>query len=369
MTPMRRTAGAITLLACAAALAAGPGAPSADGATWVIHGKGLGHGIGMSQYGAYGFAKHGRGYKRILDHYYKNTRVGKTPDTDIRVLLDSGLGSVSFSKATHACGKHLNRRRAYSFSQSGSSVKLSRLGGNTLARCGRAGTATGKGVIRIGGRRYRGRLRVKNTGGLLVTNVAAVDAYAKGVVPNEMVSSWPQAALKVQAVTARSYALATGGNGPFDVYDDTRSQVYGGLESETTATNRAVARTSREVVRYGHQIATTYYFSTSGGETESIQFGFPGAAPVPYLKGVNDPYDRSSPLHRWTVRYSQRRMESRLSGLFAGHLRRIKVLQHGVSPRIVRARVVGSGGSSSISGLGLQSRLGLNSTWATFKKR
>jgi stage II sporulation protein D len=368
VTPIRSTRAAIVLVASVVALAATAWVAGAQ-ARWVIHGRGLGHGVGMSQYGAYGFAKHGRGYKRILGHYYKDTKVGKTTKDAIRVLLDSGVGSVKFQKATHACGRYVNRRRAYLFVQSGSSVKLSRTGGATLANCGNAGSAWGKGVIRIAGRRYRGSLRVKAAGGLLVVNVVSLDAYAKGVVPNEMVSSWPQAALKAQAVAARSYALTVGGGGPFDVYDDTRSQVYGGLESETKDTNKAVTRTSREVVRYRHKIATTYYYSTSGGQTESVQFGFPGAAPVPYLKSVNDPYDNTSPLHRWTVRHSQGEMESRLSGLFSGHLRRIKILQQGVSPRIVRARVVGSTGSSKISGLGLQSRLGLYSSWATFTKK
>jgi stage II sporulation protein D len=122
-------------------------------------------------------------------------------------------------------------------------------------------------------------------------------------------------------------------------------------------------------VRYRRRVATTYYFSTSGGQTESVEFGFPGADPVPYLRSVRDSYDGASPYHRWRVRYSQSEMESRLSDLFAGRLRKINVLKRGDSPRIVRARVVGTRGSSKISGLGLQSRLGLRSTWARFHKR
>jgi stage II sporulation protein D len=62
-------------------------------------------------------------------------------------------------------------------------------------------------------------------------------------------------------------------------------------------------------------------------------------------------------------------MANHLSGLFSGHLKRIHVTKRGVSPRIVRARVVGSHGSSTVSGGTLQSRLGLRSTWAFFKKR
>jgi stage II sporulation protein D len=189
------------------------------------------------------------------------------------------------------------------------------------------------------------------------------------VVANEMPASWPQPALRAQAVAARSYALSSRSGGSFDVYDDSRSQVYGGKRSETPATNRACRRTSRQVVKYRRRIATTYFGSSSGGRTESIQFAFPGAAPVPYLKSVKDPYDAASPEHSWKVRYSQRRLESLLAGLFAGRLRRIKVLKRGDSPRIVLARVIGSRGSSRVTGLALQGRLGLNSTWARFIRR
>ena len=125
-----------------------------------------------------------------------------------------------------------------------------------------------------------------------------------------MPSSWPKAALRAQAVAARSYALATSGAGDFDVYDDMRSQVYGGKDSETARTNKAAKRTSGLVVRHGRKVATTYFFSTSGGQTESVQNGFPGAAPAGYLKSVPDPYDGASPYHKWKVRFSQSEIES-----------------------------------------------------------
>jgi stage II sporulation protein D len=337
----------------------------------VIKGRGFGHGVGMSQYGAFGLARHGHGYRSILTHYYRQTRVGKASGGPIRVLLGSGARAVDFKRARKACGRRLQRRHSYRFLRSRSGVALKRSGGRRLAGCGRAATASGGGTIRIRGKgSYRGKLRVKASGkGLLVTNVVGLDGYAMGVVANEMPSSWPQAALRAQAVAARSYALATAGGGSFDVYDDTRSQVYGGRGSETRATNRACRGTSRRVVRHGGRVATTFYSSSSGGETEAVQYGFPGASPVPYLKSVEDPYDRISPDHSWKVRYSQRRIESRLEGLFSGRLRKIKVLARGDSPRIVRARVVGSRGSAKTTGPSLQARLGLKSTWARFQKR
>jgi peptidoglycan hydrolase-like amidase len=76
-----------------------------------------------------------------------------------------------------------------------------------------------------------------------------------------------------------------------------------------------------------------------------------------------------SPFHKWRETQSQHQMESRLDGLFQGRLRKIKVTKTGDSPRIVEARVVGSRGSSRVSGSTLQGRLGLMSTWARFRRR
>ena len=361
----------VGMVACVVALAALAWPGGASGASWVVKGRGWGHGVGMSQYGAYGLAQHGRGHRKILDHYYRHTRIGHAGGQTIKVLLGSGSDSVQFSKATKACGERLRRGRGYRFKRSGSDVILRRANKGRIANCGNTGTAGGGGAIRVGGKGvYRGKLKATVSGGdLLVINAVGLESYARGVVPNEVPSSWPEATLKAQTVAARSYALATSGDGPFDVYDDTRSQVYSGKSSETTATNKAVKRTRGEVVRHGGSVATTFFFSTSGGQTESVEHGFPGAGPVPYLKGVRDPYDGASPVHKWKARYSQNEIESRLSGLFAGKLRKIKVVKRGDSPRIVTARVVGSRGSSKVSGMDLQVRLNLRSTWARFRKR
>lgn len=357
-------------LAAAALLVTGV-ASDAHAARWVIKGHGFGHGVGMSAYGAYGLARHGHGYRSILAHYYRSTRLHRTSRHPVRVLLASGVGSVGFKKARKACGKRLHRHHGYEFKRSRSGVALLSSGGRRVGRCGRAGIAAGKGTIRIRGRgAYRGSLRVKASGGgLVVTNVVGLDDYVMGVVPNEMPPSWPQPALRALAVAARSIALASNRGGSFDVYDDTRSQVYAGKGSETPSTNRACRHTRRKILRYRGHVATAYYFSSSGGRTEAVQFAFPGATPAPYLKSVNDPYDGISPDHSWTVRYSQAEMESRLAGLFSGRLRKIKVLKRGDSPRIVRAKVIGSRGSSKTTGPTLQARLGLKSTWARFRRR
>jgi stage II sporulation protein D len=364
-----RAKGIAVAVAACVAMAALAFTASASAAKWVIHGRGYGHGVGMSQYGAYGYAKHGIDYKSILKHYYRHTRLGQADNGSIRVLLASGGGSVGFANAHKACGKRLHRGRGYAFAESGSSVILRSDRGRKIAKCGHKGTAKGGRGIRVDGKgTYRGKLVVKASSGLLVVNKVGLDDYARGVIANEMPSSWPQAALRAQAVASRSFALAANAGDGFDVYDDTRSQVYGGKGSETDSTDRAVRKTSNEILRYHKQTVNAMFFSTSGGRTESIQYAF-GGSPVPYLKSVKDPYDDVSPFHKWTVRKSQGEMESDLSGLFSGRLKKVKVTKTGDSPRIVEAKVVGSHGGSHVSGATLQGRLGLMSTWARFRRR
>jgi stage II sporulation protein D len=354
-----------TLLAAGALLA-----PAAADAAWRLDGRGFGHGVGLSQYGAYGFAKHGKGYRAILDHYYANTKLGKTGGEAVRVLLGQGSGSIGFTGASRACGRRLNANAAYAFATAGAGVELRKQGGGRITGCGNEGKATDR-VIKIEGHgRYRGSLVARaSSGGLMAINQLPIESYVKGVVANEAPSSWPANALRAQAVVARSYGIATERTGPFDHYADTRSQVYGGLGSETKATNRAVEDTSREVVEYRGKTAVTYYFSTSGGRTEDSQFGFSGGSEIAYLKSVKDPYDDTSPVHTWRETLSDEAMESKLSGLFSGKLQRIEVIETGRSPRVVRARVVGSSGSQTVTGDTLRARLGLRSTWVKFAHR
>src|SRR4030095_16925602 len=83
-------------------------APANAGVSWVVRGHGFGHGVGMSQYGAYGYAKHGKDYRFILGHYYSATTTGTLQEGRVvRVLLGVLGGDVGFSGATSACGRAL----------------------------------------------------------------------------------------------------------------------------------------------------------------------------------------------------------------------------------------------------------------------
>jgi stage II sporulation protein D len=208
-----------------------------------------------------------------------------------------------------------------------------------------------------------------SSSGLTAINVLSLDAYVQGVVPGEMPSTWLPDALKVQAVAARSYALATDAGGPlFDQYADTRSQAYHGMSAEQPSTNAAARSTARQVVLYNGTIATTYYFSTSGGRTENVENVFYGAAPTPYLKSVTDPYDGASPRHTWRLRFTRSQLQAKLGSLCRGSFKAIKVVQRGVSPRVVAADVVCAGGRTRTNGSTLRSRLGLYDTWFTVTK-
>jgi stage II sporulation protein D len=373
MSISSRTLLRIALVVASLAALASATAASA-GVSWVVKGRGFGHGVGMSQYGAYGFARHGKDYDFILGHYYRGTTIGQTGGPRIvRVLLAIVPGDIGFSEATSACGVALDPKRIYRAHRTGTGVKLRGSDGKPLADCGRRLRAAGAGRIEIAGLGpYRGALEVVPTqsdaGSLNAVNALPVDQYVKGVIPNESPPSWPQAALRAQAVAARSFALtgSVGGNG-FDLYSDTRSQVYEGLASETASTNAAADATRGQVVMYGGEIAETYFSACSGGHTENVQDVFFGPA-IPYLVGVPDPYDYYCPLHDWTLRFSGPEISAKLGAYLAGRLKKVVVTQRGVSPRIIWAKLYGSGGVTKVRGDQLSAALGGYSTWMSFEK-
>jgi len=336
----------------------------------VIDGGGDGHGVGMSQYGAEGYALHGASAAQILAHYYQGTALGHTsPTQPVRVLI--GTGRASFSGATLAGSVRLSAAATYTVAASAVGVRVISAKGRTVVSVSGPLTVTGPGPLSTAGRRYRGSLRftATPTGRVQTVNVVGLDDYVRGVVAEEMEASWAPAALEAQAIAARTYALTTSvdGNG-YSLYDDTRSQMYGGATAETAPTNAAVAATSGEVVTYGGKPVTTYFFASSGGETESIQNVWPGASPEPWLVGVPDPYDGAAgdPYHRWTVTMSVTAATHKLGSLVRGRLERIVVTRHGVSPRVITAQVVGTRGTTSVSGGQLAQDFGLLSTDARF---
>src|SRR5687767_9978014 len=365
---MRRTA----LLTAAALLFAVPA--TADAAVrHVFRGAGFGHGIGMSQYGAYGYALEGAKYPGILAHYYKGTRLSTAPGQPVRVLLQPVDPYIRVRGATSVGGRSLNPDTTYVAKRGSGGITVTTAAGRRVARLGSVVTFKSSDLMRLLGPAlnyvtsglYRGDIEVRVDGsGVTAINELDMDSYLRGVVAGEMPSTWPLEALKVQAVAARTYALATRKTGgAFDQYPDTRSQVYRGVTGESVRSDAAVSDTTGRILTYAGQPAVTYYFSTSGGHTENVEYSFVGSLSKPWLVGVPDPYDTQSPYHRWTLTFSASRLDRALGA--PGAFKRLKVLQRGVSPRVVRARVVGSAGSRTVTGPQVRSALGLRDTWFT----
>ena len=357
-------------LACLLSVPATAGAAT----THVIKGAGFGHGIGMSQYGAYGYSLQGSGYKDILAHYYAGTSMTSAPSRPVRVLLQPNDPFIRVQGATSVDGTALNPRTTYVARAAGAGVTVRSSRGKLVKRFGgpvrfSAGgdepvKLMGAALNGISDGRYRGAIEVQPGGGATAINVIDLDPYVKGVVAGEMPSSWPLEALKVQAVAARTYALATRKTtGTFDQYPDTRSQVYRGVTGESARSNAAVDATKGQILEYGGVPAVTYYHSTSGGHTEDVQSSFIGALSKPWLVGVEDPYDTQSPYHRWQVKLSTAKLTAALGS--KGAFRRLEVTQRGSSPRVVSAKVVGTRGTTTISGPTIRARLGLRDSWLT----
>src|ERR687889_420001 len=288
---MRRT---FAVTAFLLVLAAAPASQAA--VRHVIRGAGFGHGIGMSQYGAYGYALNGAKYEGILAHYYKGTRLDTAPSRPVRVLLQPEDPYIRVRGASRIAGHPLRVDRTYVARESAGGIVVKTSAGKRVARVGNGARFTGPDVLRLLGPalnfvtdgRYRGAIELRTEGaGITAINVLGLDEYVRGVVAGEMPSSWPLEALKVQAVAARTYALATRkSTGLFDQYPDTRSQVYRGVTGESARSDAAVAQTAGRILTYGGEPAVTYYFSTSGGHTENIEFSFIGPLRKPWLLGV-----------------------------------------------------------------------------------
>jgi stage II sporulation protein D len=166
-----------------------------------------------------------------------------------------------------------------------------------------------------GTKRYRGDMEFcLQDGKLTAVNVLNIEDYLRGVVPAEMPAYWSPEALKAQAVAARNYALqrveASRGS-DFNVYSDTLSQVYGGYDAETAATNKAVEETRGIVMLSRGEIAAAFFHSSSGGYTEDSEDVW--ISQVPYIKSKTDPYDKNDNHYNWKVSYTTEQLIDKLA--------------------------------------------------------
>ena len=220
------------------------------------------------------------------------------------------------------------------------------------------------GFLQVNGRPYRGALELRRAlqGGLAVINEVDLEEYLYGVVRSEMDPRWPPAALRAQAIAARSLALYWAGRFAAEGYDvraTTDSQVYGGVAAEDPRTTAAVDATRGLVMLYDGRPVFAAYHSDSGGATESSEYVW-GAA-QPYLRGVPDPYAQESPTARWTVRVDLGTLEARLqrAGRAISGLQRIEVAATSPSGRAMLVRLHATAGATEVRGTEFRALVGV----------
>jgi stage II sporulation protein D len=430
MTAVRRLALAAALCALAGAgptpvASAQPagGAPHetyrvAPNRVLTLRGHGYGHGHGMSQFGAYGAALDGLSATKIVEFYYPHTTIAAQPMSRIvRVLLGNtstrslvvDANASHLTASTDATGVKdcplpasldggktaVTQWRAKVMSTSaGPRMHLQyTTDGTSWQRlpakvCGAAWSAPIDASIAIAGRqltrlvrpsggvtRYRGALRAAVTGShIFVVNVVRLESYLRSVVPSEMPSSWSAAALQAQAIAARTYAsygIAHPKNKPdYDVYDDTRDQMYTGVGSEVASSDDAVAATedasahTAEVLHDSQGAAAFTQFSSSDG-------GWTVAGGQAYLPAQHDPYDGVPKVswnpHTWSASIPASTVESAFPSI--GTLRSLVVdARDGNGQwggRITQLTLHGSAGDVALTGADFRYDFGLRSEWFT----
>jgi stage II sporulation protein D len=360
-----------------------------------LRGHGYGHGHGMSQYGAQGAAIKGKSYRQILSFYYPHTEMASVRGR-IRVLITADSGNDVVVKARRGLRVRdradnrafgLPRRDAIDRwrikpakgDRSVSVVQYETSNGWRRWHVPHRGELRGAGQFEAKGpiglvlpngstARYRGVLRAAYPSGgshdRATVNVLSMNKYVRGVIADEMPASWRRAALRSQAVAARTYGAfirRENRRDYFHICDTTSCQVYGGVAAETSTTNRAVAKTAGEIRSYEGKPAFTQFSASSGGWT-----AYGGR---PYLPAKRDPYDgwSGNRVHTWSTRIGVSAIEAAYPSI--GSFKRIRVKDrdgHGEwGGRVLRLRVVGTSGAVRVSGDDFRWTFGLRSTWFT----
>ena len=369
--------------------------------TITFYGRGYGHGVGMSQYGARGRALAGQDAATILAHYYRGTTLGATEPRP----RGPGPGPPRFRPTTAAPLRLYGRGGTWTIDGvAGTFPRGARLLVTRTATGFRIVVRSAAGVTLLS-RSTAADLRVRPTNPAERADPGLVQAGLLRHVPRghpdpghvrpgstpstrsaSTPTSWawsrprcrragPAEALEAQAIASRSYAARRlhPQTGTCDLYDDTRSQVYRGSLAERPATTAAVVATAGQVLRSGTSIANTLYHSTGGGATENNENVFVSstgaivAGPVSYLRGSADrapdgtAYDAAAPRATWqTAAYTM----DELSTIFAGDARTnvgsltaLDLTRVGVSGRLISVTLTGSLGPKIVCRRRLPGRL------------
>ncbi|UCD32875.1 MAG: SpoIID/LytB domain-containing protein [Desulfobacterales bacterium] len=224
-------------------------------------------------------------------------------------------------------------------------------------------------TLKIDSRRYRGHVSITATsGGLEVVNSIPLEQYLYGVVPKEMSHKWDKEALMAQAVAARTYVLYVknkNSDKPYDVEATTASQVYGGYEAETYASNSAVDGTHGQVMTYNGSLIIAYFHANSGGHTEDAKNVW--SADIPYLRGIPDRYSERIPGGSWEYFLSYEDVRNRLNrhGLGIGRIRELKSTGLSRSGRNLQVKVVSDQGTYALKSNNFRIKVGMTKLKST----
>lgn len=362
----------------------------------VVKGAGWGHGKGMSQYGAYGAAKKGLSYSRILAFYYTGTSLRTTSNKTMRVWLtgatqsslyfrpdrglqvyDSAGHKVTLPRSSKYTKWRISRssttRALYYRTTSGKWVKY-RTKLNARRQWLVRNTRTDQVRIAVNGktRTYSGKVALnRRSGRNIVVNYVKLETYLRSVVPAEMPSSWGAAsakgmeALKAQTVAARTYALRmkAATKSSYDLCDSSSCQVYKDNRYRSSNTDYAIRATSRKVLLYRGSYALTMFSSSNGGWTASYS-GYP------YLTAKKDPYDGVVRSQAWSKTVTAATLQRAYSTI--GTFRSLQVTSrtgvgpYGGSGRATAVKIIGSKRSVTVSGSSFKSKFGLKETLFAF---
>lgn len=221
----------------------------------------------------------------------------------------------------------------------------------------------GKGFVYIGDRWFRGRtLVVPTEKGLTAVNWVDLEEYLYSVIGGEMDTRWPQAALKAQAIAARTYALYKREQQRKNpIYDlgasPDRWQIYKGVISESPATYAAVDNTAGQVLTYKNQIILSVFHACSGGHTENVEDVWEN--PLPYLRAVPD-YDQNIKECNWLRTFSPAEISAKFPEV--GNV--TQMIPENLSPfgSVKSLKIIGDKGEKMLKGEEVRTALRLKST-------
>lgn len=366
-----------------------------------ISGHGYGHGRGLSQWGARGYAvDHAWTSAQILNRYYGGTTAGSVgnPGIGVELLSRAGRDLVVTAPSLTVNGSPASTAAVLVQRNANGTFKVLRGTGcsgtwqgwidnvpSGLVLSSSASAADPANHVQICEatliRGYRGNLKVVNTGTTsAVVNEVLLEDYLKGVLPREMPASWADLgggrgaqALQSQAVAARSYAISSPRNSYATTCDTTACQVYGG---EYTRPLNSLTRTSLEDARSSAAIAATagVVRMHADGRVARTEFssstgGWTAGGTFPAVQDVGDG-TAANPHRNWSVAVD--------AGTLAGRLGTPSITGISVSRRnglgadggrVIQVVVETTGGNYTFTGSQFRSRVGLKSDWFTFNVR